>query len=290
MCIPVFFVEWRSAALHTSGKSAAAVEAAGILWYYFGVSGLLPASNLKIHLERRRIMKKLENLTAFRVRTGGFIWDSLPHGGGMETSPGLPQKVCPDGRMAPFGGNTVVFPLPEPARQEIGLIQDRLYQTCAPALAEPLAVSSFHITLHDLLSGAPDQALRRRIDSVRAPALARVRRIAEAGGTVRLHSTALFNMVNTSMVLGFAPVDEESCRRLMACYEQLQEVVPLNYPLTPHVTVAYFRPGTISAEMVGALRGVVEETGCREGILVELSMKTVEYQLFSDMNHYWREE
>ena len=234
-------------------------------------------------------MKKLENLTAFRARTAGFTADSLPHGGGLETNANLPLKVGPDRKMKPFMGNTVVFPLPEEVKREMGRMQERLYRTCAPALAEPLEASSFHMTLHDLLSGEPDRDLRRRIDEIRCAALERVRQIARTDETVRLHTTALFNMVNTSMVLGLAPADEKSCGRLMAYYETLQEAVCLNCPLTPHVTLAYFRPGVIAAEWVEKLRDAVDEIGRREKIFMELPAKALEYQLFSDMNHYWRD-
>lgn len=235
-----------------------------------------------------RPLKTLETLSEFRARTDGFIWDSLP-AGGLETAPNLPLKVGTDGKLAPFAGSTVVFPLPEAAKREIGRIQDQLYLTCAPALAERLDPSSFHITLHDLVSGKPDQSLNGRMDRVREPALACVRQISEKRETLRLRSTALFNMVNTSMVLGFAPADEESCGRLMAYYELLQAVVPLGYPLTPHVTVAYFRPGAVTAELADRLREAAAEAAQRDKILLELSSETLEYQRFSHMNHYWRE-
>lgn len=234
-------------------------------------------------------MKELESLSAFRARTSGFTADSLPHSGGLQTNEHLPLKVAASGKLAPFMGNTVVFPLPERVKQEIGPIQRELYRTCASVLAEPLEAASLHLTLHDLLSGKPARELEERMGRVRDPALSCVGRIAEKGGTVRLRSTALFNMVGASMVLGFAPADEESCERLMTYYALLQEVVCLGYPLTPHVTVAYFRPGHIGAEMVEKLRAVVDEVNAQEKIEMELSANTLEYQLFSDMNHYWRE-
>lgn len=232
-------------------------------------------------------MKELESLSAFRARTGAFIYNSLPLSGGLETNPGLPLKVGADGRMEPFMGNTVVFPLPEPVRQALERMRERLYRTCAPALAEPLEASSFHITLHDLLCGKPSRELAERVDRVQSEALACLGQI--TGGTVRLRSTALFNMVNASMVLGFEPEDEESCGRLMAWYEALQEVVHLDYPLTPHVTLAYFRPGTISGTLTGELRRAAEEIGRWERLLLELPAEAAEYQTFSDMNHYRRE-
>ena len=41
-------------------------------------------------------MKELENLAAFRARTGGFICGSLPRGG-FETNGNLPLKVSSGG-------------------------------------------------------------------------------------------------------------------------------------------------------------------------------------------------
>lgn len=234
-------------------------------------------------------MGELESLSAFQARTGAFIYDSLPRGQSLETGAGLTLKVGSGGNLLPFMGSTVVFPLPEPDRRAVARIQARLYRTCAPALAGPLEAASFHITLHDLLNGKPARALEERVRDMRSAALERVRQIAERRETVRLRSTALFNMVNTSMVLGFEPEDGESCERLMAYYEMLHEIVPLDYPLTPHVTVAYFRPGTISAEMVERLREAVDEVRRWEALHVTLSTEAVEYQEFSDMNHYWRE-
>lgn len=234
-------------------------------------------------------MQELESLSAFLERTSGFTADSLPRSGGLQTSSNLPLKVGTGGKLQPFLGSTVVFPLPEEVRRKISWVQDLLYRTCAPALAEPLDPASFHITLHDLLNGTPTQDLERRISRMREPALDCIRRIAESGETVCLRSTALFNMVGTSMVLGFAPTSEESCRRLMMYYEMLQEIFCLDYPLTPHVTVAYFRPGKIAEEMVRRLHSVIREVNRREEIFMELPARTIEYQIFSDMNHYRRE-
>ena len=65
-------------------------------------------------------MKKLESLSAFQARTGGFIFDSLPHGGALQTNENLSRKVDGSGKMKPFAGNTVVFPLPEAVKRELG--------------------------------------------------------------------------------------------------------------------------------------------------------------------------
>lgn len=149
-------------------------------------------------------MKDLECLSAFLERTTGFTTDSLPHSGGLQTNENLPLKVAADGRWEPFMGSTAVFPMPEQAKQKISRIQERLYQVCAPILARPLEPSSFHMTLHDLLNGTPTRELMDHIDRTRDPALNRIRQIADRDETVCLRSTALFNMVGSSMVLGSA--------------------------------------------------------------------------------------
>lgn len=51
-------------------------------------------------------------------------------------------------------------------------------------------------------------------------------------------TTWVFNMVNTSSVLGLKPADEESLRRLDEIYTTQEDVVRLGYALTPHVTKA----------------------------------------------------
>ena len=229
----------------------------------------------------------LETLSAFWDRTNSFIWDSLPHGGDFVTNPNLGMKVDASGALKPYFGNTVVFTLPKDVQKKIEIIRDRLYRDSAELLAEPLSTDSFHITLHDLLSGNPANELTQRVESIRASAIEYVEQIKARNETVRLHSTALFNMVGSSLVLGFAPADEESCRKLMEYYAVLQNVVHLNYPLTPHVTVAYYRPGVFRAEQTDKLQAVINEVREAERIEAELPVAALEYQLFSDMNHYW---
>lgn len=258
---------------------------------------IVPAAAFPTRIERKakasqerqmNTMPPLENLAGFWNRVGSFIFDSLPHAGCLETNPGLEQKVDDAGSFRPFAGSTTVFTLPEECLDRLETIQSLLYDRCGDVLARRLEKSSFHITLHDLVSGAPSPELEGRIRAIREQAMAAVRSIAESGETVRLHSTRLFNMVNTSMVLGFAPADEESCRRLMAYYEALQGVLHLGYPLTPHVTLGYFRPGMIGEDALSRLRRVVDLVGERECFSVELPVSRLEYQHFSDMGRYWR--
>ena len=89
-------------------------------------------------------------------------------------------------------------------------------------------------------------------------------------------------MVNTSVVLGLTPADEESWQRLDVMYMELEKVVPLGYGMTPHITMAYFRPGVYSFEQYLPLKSTLKPVEWN----VEMKMDQLVYQEFTDMNHY----
>jgi hypothetical protein len=90
-------------------------------------------------------------------------------------------------------------------------------------------------------------------------------------------------MVNTSIVLGLAPADSDSYHRLEAMFDGLDQVYPLKYGLTPHITLAYYRPGIYhpkdASRLAGALRSVDME--------IVLRLEDLVLQNFCDMNHYF---
>lgn len=230
--------------------------------------------------------KKLETLQEFQARVGSYNRTSLPVNSSMDINSNLWKKIDDFGKMKTFIGNTTVFLLPEEVKRKIHNIQNKLYEECSFILAEPLVADTFHITLHDLLNGEESEDLRWRMGEIEHRAKQLVCQIRERNEEIRLKSSVLFNMVNTSMVLGFEPADEESCQRMMEYYELLQQVVFLNYPLTPHVTVAYYKPCRIEIEQVKKLQEVIDWVNTQESIEVTLSTKMLEYQIFSNMNHY----
>ena len=61
-----------------------------------------------------------------------------------------------------------------------------------------------------------------------------------------------------------------------------ESVVQLGYGLTPHITMAYFRPGTYSMEQVQRLSAVLRDVEMG----ITLNMKDLVLQVFTDMNHY----
>ena len=211
-----------------------------------------------------------------------YISRSMPERGDFETSPGLRRKVNEQGELLPFLGNTTVFLLEEQDKHRLEQLKQELYCAAPDMLAQPLGEDTFHMTLHDLANGAPEQAglaeWMAQTDQAARPILALCRELPP----LTMRATWLFNMVNTSIVLGLKPADEAGRRRLDAMYCALETARPLGYALTPHITLAYFRPGRYGQETVARLRralGPVDWT-------LTLRPDMLALQRFDSMNHY----
>lgn len=225
-----------------------------------------------------------ETLEQFRVRTN-YIWNRLPEEG-FDTAPGCAAKVGANGRLRPFYGNTTIFDLASDDIAWLTELQNALYEACGEFLSDKLRPETFHITLHDLLNGVDWQAIEADVQRTLTYARQKVDSIRKSfPWGVHVRAKCLFNMVNTSVVLVFEPVDEANCRALMEMHARLQEVVPLFYPLTPHVTLAYFRPGRIDADAAARLQAVFDmaQTGDR---IMHLDVSRLNACTFTDMNHY----
>lgn len=211
-----------------------------------------------------------------------YISRSLPEYGEFQTNPNLLKKVDRDGNFLPFYGNTVVFLLDDGVKEDLRILQGQLYDAAGGMLSQSLNPDTFHMTLHDLVNGAektPD--LCHRMEETGEKAKALLTQWANMP-SLRMKTTWLFNMVNTSIVLGLAPTDEETALRLDDMYTALESVVPLGYGLTPHITMAYFRPGSYSAAQLQVLRNVL----CPIELELQLDLSKLVHQRFSDMNHY----
>lgn len=211
-----------------------------------------------------------------------YISHSLPEQSEFETNPNLLKKVSRDGSFLPFYGNTVVFLLEDRTKEILSALQSQLYMEAGEMLSQPLHPDTFHMTLHDLVNGTePTADLCRKMEETKQQTeflLASWR----AQFLLRMKATWLFNMVNTSIVLGLAPADEETAFHLDALYTAMESIVPLGYGLTPHITMAYFRPGRYSPEQLQPLRNAL----CPIELELELRMDRLVHQTFTDMNHY----
>lgn len=212
----------------------------------------------------------------------GYIENSLPEGR-LETRPSLRAKVDETGKLLPFSGNTTVFLLDDGTKAAIEPLQRRLYEAAGHLLAEPLAPDTFHMTLHDLANGIPSPDTDRWIAETEPGAQAVLDELkAEDPRPLYMKTTWIFNMVNTSIVLGLAPADPETEARLCYMYARLNAVVPLDYPLCPHITLAYFRPGVYGREDLAALRTSLTPASLE----ITLDMENLVLQTFTDMNNY----
>ena len=145
------------------------------------------------------------------------------------------------------------------------------------------------MTLHDLLNGVDADGLAEPVRQTGAQAKAILARQRAAGiPPIRLSSTLAFNMTNGSVALGFAPDTETDCAALMSMHADYQTVVALNYPLTPHVTLAYYKPGSYGPEEVAALAEALQEINKLPKVHVTVDAECLHYYTFEDMNTYIR--
>lgn len=229
----------------------------------------------------------MEKLHEFHARVDGFQHDSLPHDGHLTTKPLLVEKVAPDGGMCPFFGNTMIFDLPKDVQLTIARMQLILHHRCGGMLAQPLTPDTLHLTLHDLLNGVDASALAEGVARTGAQAKGILCEL-QGEAPVRLTSTVAFNMTCGSVALGFAPDTEADCAAIMGMHARFQQVVALDYPLTPHVTLAYFKPGHYGPEAVSALAEALREINALPPVRLTLDVAALHYYRFEDMNTYIR--
>ena len=211
-----------------------------------------------------------------------YICKSLPEWGDFSTNPNLARKVNHTGAFLTFYGNTVVFDLDHDTKLALQSLQEELYRSAGWMLSQRLDPATFHMTLHDLVNGSElSDTLLHPMEEAKKKAMPMLAQW-HGQAPLRMKTTWLFNMVNTSIVLGLAPADEDSWHRLDAMYTALESVVPLGYGLTPHITMAYFRPGTLTQYDLNHLRPALHPVELE----VTLSPEGLSYQEFWDMNHY----
>lgn len=211
-----------------------------------------------------------------------YIRHSLPKNGYFSTNPNLTKKVNENGKLLPFFGNTVVYLLDETTKHCIASLQNELYHSIPHLFSEKLNAETFHMTVHDLANSNIDSNLLKKqmVDlSLKAH---HILQREKPNDILRMRTTWMFNMVNTSIVLGVAPSDEKSYHNLDRLYCSFEEILPLGYALTPHITLAYFRPGFYADEDLRKLKN------CLRPVELELCLEpqNLVVQSFTDMNTY----
>ena len=92
-------------------------------------------------------------------------------------------------------------------------------------------------------------------------------------------------MVNTSLVLGLYPVSEEEYIKLIELYFMFDDVKKLDYPLTPHITLAYYNVEGFDAKSARRLENIVRELNAND-MEIEMDVSELYYQKFLSMNEY----
>ena len=229
----------------------------------------------------------METLADFDERVGAFQADSVPAEPVFGLPASLEEKVARRiGVLRPFYGDTIAYFLDDQARELIGTIAHDLHGRFGESLSLPLPVGMAHVTLHDLHSGSDRARVWPLVEAGAATAAELVAR-ARAIGPIRTRCTAVFNLVNTSVVVGIRAVDEYEQRRLLSARALFDEILPAG-PFTPHITLAYYRPEAPTALPPDELRATLGElTGAVADRPVDLLPERLHALHFDSMSNYW---
>ena len=208
--------------------------------------------------------------------------------GRFEPSGSVPYKVNADGTFSSFIGDTVVFDLEQSQKHFIKTHYiEPLYSVSWNCFAEKFYESTLHMTLHDLNSSQyNDFAVMQKMFETEVELARRLRDVAHKPDDIHMVTTCVFNMVNTSLVLGLKPKTEEDYGKLMKLYYLVDEVCQLPYPLTPHITLAYYNRYGFEGEQLGEIERVVNEMN-RDSFEITLSTGKLYYQKFLNMNEFF---
>lgn len=188
---------------------------------------------------------RVESFIEYKERISKFQVDSVPYEAQFGLPPSLNEKVCArTGVLRPFFGSTVAYfltDLPEGGKETVARVSDALYRDFGTALAEPLPLDLAHVTLHDLYASPVLENIWRQLEATGGRVNYLVEQARELG-QIKLRCTTVFNLMNTSLVIGLQAVDTHEHTKLMQARGYFDELVS-GSAFTPHITLAYYRPG-----------------------------------------------
>ena len=195
------------------------------------------------------------------------------------------SKVNKDNSFKNFYGDTVVFDLDSEIKNKITNIIDMLYDKVPECFCEKIISDTIHMTLHDLsnsptLSDVSQDIFNNEINLINKLTTVKIKH-----KSIRMKTKFIFNMVNTSLVLGLYPVNVDEYIKLIDLYGLVDEIKELPYPFTPHITLAYYNSFGFSVESKRKLEAVVNSLN-KETFLIELDTYNLYYQKFTNMNNY----
>ncbi|MGM9992671.1 MAG: DUF1868 domain-containing protein [Candidatus Bruticola sp.] len=201
------------------------------------------------------------------------------------TASSLLMKFKKDGNFNPFYGDTVVFPLSPSAIKLLTELQEQLYNSAGYMLSAQLPPDTFHITLHDLNSGAEPEEVEQGL-AANCECMNELLNLVHQKGLIALRTVGIVSMVSSSLVMLFEPVSEADHNLVQKIYSMFDPFKQLSYPLTLHCTLAYYKPGRYKPELWTKLLKVVTNLNAQNHFEVVLDCATLEYQHFSSMKNY----
>ena len=202
-------------------------------------------------------------------------------------SESVKQKVERNGTFKRFYGDTTIFDLTEEERRKLYYFVDFLYSHVPECFGERLAVRTMHMTLHDLSSSNRYEKINHKMHQNQAIIEAAILGEKRLEIEIRMRSNYIINMVNTSLVMCFCPVDEEGYNELMRLYSIMDEAVMLPYRFTPHVTLAYYNPNGFCYDSAHRLTEYVNALNRHKSVDLVLNTKRLGYYTFDNMNAYF---
>lgn len=200
-------------------------------------------------------------------------------------SPSVAHKVNADNTFKSFYGDTVVFDLDDADKTELSEYVDLLYREAPQCFCERLIPHTFHVTLHDLSNSPTLHDVAEEVFFNELKIMQVKNELQKRKSTkINFKSTYIFNMVNTSLVLGLSPATESDYRAIMELYSAIDGVKKLSYPFTPHITLAYYNANGFNASAAKILEQIVNKINNK--IKMDLSVTDLYYQKFTSMNNY----
>ena len=227
----------------------------------------------------------MEKYSKFLSRIGEFQLPDMDLGKSyFKGKPSLANKIDEENRMKDFFGDTIVFDLDEVTKDAIGKIIDEIYEAVPRCFAERLKNATLHMTLHDL-SNSPK---RSEVEDEMERNLEEIKRRASRFGkkVIKMRTNVIFNMVNTSLVMGLVPINKDEYNKLMELYGIVDEVKRAEYPLTPHITLGYYNVNGFDEESARTLEKIVGKLNRSVIMNITLDTKRLYYQRFTSMNRY----
>ena len=205
----------------------------------------------------------------------------------FEPSASAKAKVDERGKFKHFIGDTTVFDLSDIDKYFITKHYiDPLYNVVGDVLAERFCTNTLHMTLHDLNStNTEDYQVVKKMFYTEIELAKKISNNKIYNQSINMVTTCVFNMVNTSLVLGLVPETEDDYIKLMTLYNLVDSVQELPYPLTPHITLAYYAKNGFYGEKLHEVENIVNALN-HESFYITLYTDKLYYQKFINMNKF----